>query len=663
MFLFILTFLSCSVPSIYSQQLSPLRPCADDTNFRCHWVDKKNTNKRCRKAATDGTTYADHCPLTCQTCTAWMQDVIAVSSFGAVGDGFTDDTLAIQSAIDYAHGDFSNATKAGGVVTFGRGVYRTYAPIVVPDGVRLMGEGYGESPLQIKFGGSVLAYCGEGYAVVIRGHNAGIERMAVYDWNYGEERDCSTIKAAGGILVDADGRLVESVVVRDVLIYHFMNGTSVTLRARNKGGVAYGSFNDLRVRHAKVGIHLLAEDGSFVNHNHFHGGVISGRMVESGLIAEGPGPCNSNTFNNMAIEPPNTRDGHIIVRGSKTNVRMVGVRLEGTKQDPLIPMVSIADGSYNNVLEGMIGHTFVSADFNLNPDVTFLTYKGTSVRPNSENAFRNTAFHGVSFVNETVMIPDWKLSGDGATSTSIVLSPSSEELFPNHRVLNLTLPSTSSHVTFLPSSNSHIPVVHKTCSFGIYARTSVPRGIVATMRSKNGMVTSTGHSGSGNWEFIGQSGPFRDPSAGGPSPTFYIYSNVELSAPTLSFGTIPPTSGFDPIGASGGKMTGTLSLGMAVVPPPTNYFWELPHEGNLFQMELDVGEVTIHRINGASGNQRFPVGTVITILLPEVGVTFTPSGYLLLKGNTQFRPTLPNSSLTLVCVSSTNTWKEVNRND
>ncbi len=50
-------------------------------------------------------------------------------------------------------------------------------------------EGYisgSASPLQIKFdaSGSVLAYCGDQYAVKLAGHGASLEKLAVYDWNY-----------------------------------------------------------------------------------------------------------------------------------------------------------------------------------------------------------------------------------------------------------------------------------------------------------------------------------------------------------------------------------------------------------------------------------------------------------------------------------------------
>jgi hypothetical protein len=43
--------------------------------------------------------------------------------------------------------------------------------------------------------------------------------------------------------------------MRDVLIYQFMDGTSITLEAENSGGIAYATFENIRIRHAKIGIH------------------------------------------------------------------------------------------------------------------------------------------------------------------------------------------------------------------------------------------------------------------------------------------------------------------------------------------------------------------------------------------------------------------------
>lgn len=100
---------------------------------------------------------------------------------GLAGDGKTDDTAIIQKAINRAAQNLSRAT-----VVLPRGTFLITKTLRVKAGVTLVGQGYGSSPLQIKFdaSGSVLAYCGDGYAVKLAGHGASLEKLAVYDWNY-----------------------------------------------------------------------------------------------------------------------------------------------------------------------------------------------------------------------------------------------------------------------------------------------------------------------------------------------------------------------------------------------------------------------------------------------------------------------------------------------
>ena len=66
-----------------------------------------------------------------------LQEVVSVKDFGAKGDGSTDDTTAIQSAITYAESN-------GGTVWFPRGTYNTSSEIVLnKPGIILAGEGTG----------------------------------------------------------------------------------------------------------------------------------------------------------------------------------------------------------------------------------------------------------------------------------------------------------------------------------------------------------------------------------------------------------------------------------------------------------------------------------------------------------------------------------------
>jgi hypothetical protein len=186
-------------------------------------------------------------------------------NYGVVGDSIADDTEALQSAIDDAASNES-AFGGGGTVILPKGIFLTTAPLIIPGGVTVTGQGYGSSPLAIQFdaGGSVIAYCGTDYAVKLDGHAASLNNVAVYDWRYPVGSACDNMKAKGGVLLDANGKLLESITMSNVLIYWFMGGTSLTLRARNNGGVAFNNFQNIRVRHAHTGISLEAEEGSFV---------------------------------------------------------------------------------------------------------------------------------------------------------------------------------------------------------------------------------------------------------------------------------------------------------------------------------------------------------------------------------------------------------------
>ncbi len=180
--------------------------------------------------------------------------------YGVVGDASTDDTVALQAAIDAAA-----TNESGGTVILPKGTFYTTSSLIIPAGVTVTGQGYGSSPLAIQFdaGGSVIAYCGTDYAVRIEGHSVSLNNLAVYDWRYPVGSACDSMKAEGGVLLDADGKLIESVTMNNVFIYWFMGGTSLTLRSKNNGGCAFNNFQNIRIRHAMRGISLEAEEGSF----------------------------------------------------------------------------------------------------------------------------------------------------------------------------------------------------------------------------------------------------------------------------------------------------------------------------------------------------------------------------------------------------------------
>jgi hypothetical protein len=592
------------------------------------------------------------------------------SQFGVVGDGITDDTLALQAAIDSVvtttTTTTTTASATGGIVVLGPGIFHITSPLILPGGIHIQGQGYGSSPLAAKFdsGSSTIAYCGSDFAIRVMGSSASIRDLAV---TVDKSRNCEELSApapapapaAGGILVEANATLIESFLMTNVFLYYFMDGTALTLRGVNNGGIAYATMSDVRIRHAKQGILVTAQAGSFVNSNQFYGGAISGSILDIAIKAEGPGSCNDNKFYGMVIEPPETRISHVYVTGPKTNVRMHNIRLEGTGMvAKKRPLVIITDDSYNNVMNGILGHTHVQADLLRNPNIDFVGLKTVGINPPPLNLFTNAAFLGFDGKD---ILPGWNIPGTNRNITVVT----NEVLFPNHNILRVKYFKFGGSFQLSPTLLPQSPI-HSQCTFGIYARSSVPGSIVATMRYQDGtMVSSTEHSGSGTWEFIAMSGLY-DVTTKHARPIFFIQGDVDITGPTFAYGGNPASPGASLMSSSGAVMDGTWTLSMVTtgVTPPVSgsSHWILPRkDGNIFRMDMKGNPLrTIIRINDLTAD-RFPKGTVITLLFSEVGTVVKNNPYLKLLGNQDFIVTKPNSSLTLVA-NGDPTWTEISRN-
>lgn len=554
-----------------------------------------------------------------------------VTNFGAKGDATTDDTPSFITAID-------SAAKTGAKVFIPAGNYKITSTLTIPDGVTLVGEGMGSTPLQTPYNGSSIRFEGSGYAIKITGHSAGLRDLVILDK--------SSNTAQGGVQIEADGRLVESLHFRNLLITGFTNGTGFQLYGKNNAGIAYCSFHDVRIRHAKIGIHIQEETGSFVNSNSFYHGAISGGGFDYGILIDGG---NNNVFRSTVIEPPNSSNGHIVVNQGEIQGR--GIRIEGNDQTATIPLIKFAAGTRNSILEGTYAGGLTLDEGN--NFINLLSGKAIHYQNSNTNLFQNAVFNNF----DGATLPKWQVQGSGVT-----IEVQSPALTSQHNVLKLTVPSGG--IAYLKPTSDAIPTIkdlplHDQINFGFHIKTTAPNVVSTVTNAPAGWTASQAYSGSGKWEFVGMNAFVnRNQQLDAKlmiNNTTGSSLEVYISTPTFVFGNQMPTLDAPPITTAGGTIEGLLTTSMGTAAIPSNGFLELPQTANVFEI---TNTANIYRISHTALN-RFPKGSTITLLFNNGGINVYNSGYLLLKGGFT---SVANGSLTLISMGN-GTWRELSRNN
>ena len=98
------------------------------------WLQATTSTSRITNLVTEEETNPGPNAYLHQTNTEKLNNTLSVKDFGAVGDGSTDDSAAIQAAIDYVAG------AGGGVVHFPSGTYLISEPLILKSLVTLAGE-------------------------------------------------------------------------------------------------------------------------------------------------------------------------------------------------------------------------------------------------------------------------------------------------------------------------------------------------------------------------------------------------------------------------------------------------------------------------------------------------------------------------------------------
>ncbi len=560
---------------------------------------------------------------------------LSILDFGATDNVNVDNSLAIQNAINFA-------SISGTTLFVPSGVYRFKSTLVIPSGVKIVGLGNGNDVLQTPVNGSQLRYIHTSggtanWAIKMTGHNSSISNLVIVN----QSNDTNTL---GGIQIYANNKSVESCKISDVLIYGFTGGSGLSLYAENSAGIAYCSFYDVRVRHARIGIRIAQDVTSYVNSNSFFHGAISGGAFNYGIRVESG---NNNVFYGTIIEPYKSEYGHIVVEGGGSIVGE-NIRIEGAQQNDTVPLIYLHSSTTGSYLDGTYaGGLTIDKGSNF---INLTSGKSIGQKNPSRNLFQNTAF----IKKSSTTIDQWKLSNNNVTFQLL-----DAEILPNYNVLKLTVPANES-TTLEPqvaplTLNSEY---HKFCTFGFYVKTNKSNTVKTTFNAPLGVVTSTPHSGNNTWQFIGMSSTANPLNT--PVPKLLIQNttnsnlDVFITCPTFSYGTEIPDYESSSLLTNGGRLFGSLSLGFDTISS-TNFI-VLPKSGNTFFI---TGTNTISRINHLTADQ-FPKGTLVTLFFNASGISITSSAYIVLKSS--YTTSSVGSTLTLFS-NGNGTWVEISRNN
>jgi hypothetical protein len=561
----------------------------------------------------------------------------SMENFSPSPNGQEDCSAMLQHALD-------SAAMTGSTVYLQAGTYRLARTIRLPAGVSLVGSGMGANAIKTPNNGTILCYTGDSAAIVMPGTNSEIKDLTIYD---------PKGAASAGILILGDSQMVESMQLSRVLIYGFIKGTALFLHAQHHGGIGYGSFYDLRIRNARIGIEILQSGpGAFVNSNSFFHGAISGGGFDNCILVNGG---DNNIFYGTVIEPYTSTHGHLLVNSGQ----IIGenIRIEAGRQPANRPVIEFGPASAFSTLTGFYAGGVVIDRGNNTILFTSPDYAGQN----------NPGYN--QFVNAAFLLPD----GNGLPAFWMVSNPKvsvsivRDQVITGESTVSIRVPP-GINCDFYPAPG-YAPVLggaplYAHANFNIMAKTAIPGVVKLTYNYAGGLVSSAAHTGSGNWEMVGLQAITSTRLA--PNPKINLNNAggtyplvVELTSPSFSFGMTPPQRDAAVITATGGIVTGTLTTGVS-----GNYSFNagtgdllLSRNGNVFI--LSASRLAIARINFSKG-ERFPQGTIITLLFDSAGCSVQDSPSIHLKSG--FTTNAPNTSLTLLSTGDGG-WRETNRNN
>ncbi len=560
-----------------------------------------------------------------------------IEDFGVQPNSTVDCSINFQRAID-------SAAILGASICLPAGQYRFSQTLILKAGVALYGAGMGSNANQLPYNGTILSYTGSATAIQITGTNTGLRDLTVTN---------PGAKAVTAIAIEADSAMLESIVLSSVLIFGYTNGTALLMEAKHHGGLGYCSFYDVRIRHAKTGIHILESGpGAFVNSNSFFHGAVSGGGFEQCIQIDGG---DNNVFYGTVIEPYTSTNGHLLV--NRGQILGQNIRIEATKQPAGHTVIYFGPQSAQSSLTGFFSGGTVINKGNNNIEFTSPNYTGET-----NNAYNQLVNAGFKLIGKNGLPAYWSVS-----NPAVKAGTCPEKIIMEQNSIVLKVPP-GTVADFFPEDNYApklgLAPVYQFANFSMLVKTWKKDACKLTYNYAGGLVSSTAHTGSGEWESIGLqaiTNPTHD-----PKPKLHLdnAANTDtlivcISSPSFSFGNKAATHNAAPITTNGGIVTGTLTTSVSksyVFLPPSNCLL-LPASGNTFI--INESNIVIQKINYLDKDW-FPPGTIITLLFEKKAVQLQQNNWLALKSD--FNSNLPNSSITLLS-NGDGSWRELNRNN